>query len=302
MSTKRGVALLAVLFGFSIPVTPVAQAAQVGRVIVDQAALHEFPQEGSAILARIPKDTQVTVSNVPTSGFYKARIQSGQVGWISGNDLFVKGGGKGQAPAARKGRRSYAPEDTRLQLLAGLDFLGYSGLTPTFTTTGLSAKSVALAAQFRLSPKLFWGIRGEYHMGSQAATALTNNAAVAVSQTIEQTLLPVMIGVDYNLMQTEKLRVGAGVYLGMAVISSTTISQTSATQVEEVKYSSLDPCGTLVLNGVYALSDALGAVLELGYRYHKTGDFPSTTRFGNVSGFSINYSGVTARLGVELKL
>lgn len=297
MSKMRGFTRLAVVFGLVMAVSgPKALAAQVGKVIVDQAELHEYPQSGSKVLARIAKDTQVTVSNAPTEGFYKARTATGQIGWISGNDLFVKGGARGAAPA-RKGRSSYKPEDMRLQAMYGLDMLSFGGLGSVFTTTGIGAKSFAVEGQFRLNQNWFWALRAEMHSGSQPDTVVG-----ADTQKMAVSLIPVMVGANYTLMQTQNLRVGGGVYLGMAVVSSTTITQTDATQVEEVKYSSLDPCADLNLSGAYSLSDALGLLLEVGYRYHKTGEFPATTRFGGVSGFAIDYSGITIRAGVELKL
>lgn len=298
MTVAKSITRYGVVLGFlSAVMIPAAHAAQVGKVIVDQASVHEYPQENSRVIAKVPKDEQVTVSNVPTQGFYKARVKSGQVGWISGNEIFVKGGGRGAAPA-RKGRTSYKPEDMRIQLMYGIDKLSYSGLSSVFTTTNLSGTSGAIEGQFRLKGDLFWAIRAEYHTGSQAAIAVD----ALTTQTITQSIIPVMIGANYTLKQWESFRVGAGLYLGMAVVSSTTIAWTDATEVEEVKYSSLDPCGALNVSGIYSFSDSFGAMLEAGYRYHKTGEFPSTTRFGGKDGFSINYSGITIRLGLELKL
>lgn len=300
MRVSRSITQIGVVFGFLLGVAnPSAHAAQVGRVVVDQASVREFPQEGSRVVGTVAKDEQVTVSNVPTQGFYKARIKSGQIGWISGNDIFVKSTGRGATPA-RRGRTSYQPEDTRIQVMYGIDKLSYDGLSTAFTTTNLSGTSLAIESQFRLSSSWFWSIRAEYHSGSQAELALS----ATETQSISQSIIPVLIGANYTIKQWPTFRLGAGVYLGMAVVSSTTISQTdTATDLaEEVKYSSLDPCGSLSVTGAYAFSEGLGALLELGYRYHKTGQFPSTDRFGGVDGFAINYSGITARLGLELKL
>ncbi|MBS1957899.1 MAG: SH3 domain-containing protein [Bdellovibrionales bacterium] len=272
-----------------------SQAAQVGKIVVDTAEVHEYPQAGSKVIAKVSKNESVTVSNVPTEGFYKARVRSGQIGWISGNDILVSNKGASRSAPSRRGWSR--PEDTRVQLTYGMNSASLGGMATVFGVTSYSMKAFNLEAQFRLSEKMFWAIRTGYITGSASGDLGTGTV-----QDLKTTAIPVQAGINYTAYKGQSIRAGLGAYLGMAVISSTTVTQTSAALVEEVKYSSLDPTGALVLQGVYSFSDALGGLLELGYRYHKTGEFGSTTRFGGKSGFAIDYSGVTISFGLEMKL
>jgi hypothetical protein len=77
-----------------------AMAAQVGTVIVDQASVYEYPQTGSNPISSLSIDDTVAVSNIPTEGFYKVRLPNGELGWISGNDIYV--GEKGSSAPRRK--------------------------------------------------------------------------------------------------------------------------------------------------------------------------------------------------------
>ena len=64
-----------------------AHAAQNAKVVVDSATVYEKPQVDSKVVGTVNKDTTIAVSNVATNGFYKSRIPSGAIGWISGNDI-----------------------------------------------------------------------------------------------------------------------------------------------------------------------------------------------------------------------
>jgi hypothetical protein len=82
-----------------------AQAARLGKIVVDSAQVHQFPKDDSQSVGTVPKDETLAVSNLPIEGFYKARLKDGTIGWISGNDIFV-------APAADAGGAAAAPVPT----------------------------------------------------------------------------------------------------------------------------------------------------------------------------------------------
>ena len=91
---KKTIMVLGVIFislsGFS------SFAAQTAKVVVGSANLLDKPQAGGSVLGTVAQDTSISVSNAATNGFYKSRIPSGVVGWISESDILT-----GAAPAAK---------------------------------------------------------------------------------------------------------------------------------------------------------------------------------------------------------
>lgn len=304
MLTKRrlvvGFLALGLVLSFA---TPAAQAAQVAQVIADEAVLHEYPQASSRALVRIQKGEQITVSNLPTEGFYKARAKTGEVGWLSGNDIHVAAPtAKGNAPVvARKQRKAAGPasppEDTRIQFSYGIDSFGYGDMKNVFDTTALSSKGMVLEAAFRLNSSLFWALRAEMHTGETAET----DVDTSTTQKLKQSTIPVEIGLQWDVHRSESLRFTLGAFLGMAISSSMTVTWTTSGAIEEVKYSSMDPCANFGVQAAYSLGGAFGLFADLGYHYQKTGEFEATQRFNGKPAFAIDYSGITIRGGLELK-
>ena len=66
-----------------------AFAAKVGTVSGDSVPLYDDPDKGSNTSVSLLNGDIVTISNYPTKGFYKARTESGQVGWIDSSALLV---------------------------------------------------------------------------------------------------------------------------------------------------------------------------------------------------------------------
>ena len=64
-----------------------AHAAQVGQVVVEEAHVFQYPQAGSKVIGNLKKGETLPVSNLPTEGFYKAKLSNGEMGWLSGNDI-----------------------------------------------------------------------------------------------------------------------------------------------------------------------------------------------------------------------
>lgn len=275
-----------------------AHAAQTGKVIVDEAAVREFPQEDAKVVAKIARDEVVTVSNQPTSGFFKARVKSGQIGWIAASDLQVKGTKRGAIPIA--GRKSAVPpEDLRVMAGYGISMLSYSGLSSAFTTTGLSPNSFFLEGQFRISDALFLALRAQYYTGSATSTVTTGT-----TQLLDTTLMPVMLGANYTFIRKDAFRLGAGVYAGLSFGSSTKVTWTTGTVAQTVTYGSTDLCFDLAVQGTWYFIESLGLVADVAYHYQKTGEFPATSNTvfsGGKPGFAINYSGITLRGGLEMR-
>jgi hypothetical protein len=67
----------------------IARAAQIARIDVDEAVLLESPRAESQALVKLRKGEYIVVSNYPYEGYYKARSQSGEVGFVSTQNVFI---------------------------------------------------------------------------------------------------------------------------------------------------------------------------------------------------------------------
>jgi hypothetical protein len=310
-----------------------AHAAQSGKVIVDSAVVHEFPQAESKPLDQVTKDTVVAVSNLPTEGFYKVRTQSGVVGWISGNDVFIAGANTNapvvSSPPANRPEipGSHSPnhkkkrydddfasddsdqkpkvfkDDYRILFMGGLHNLNYGDLPSKFSTApynfGLSANDLNLGVGFtfevqkKMKPGLHVALRLEYLTTSAPEKTLSGGTTTL---DVKNAIIPLSVGFVWSPIDHQGFRLGFGGYLGGS-FASTTLHDSAIAQ--DVKYSSLDPTATLVLQGSIGLTRLLALAYELGYRYELPGTTPVSENFG--AGFKVNYSGYFARLGLEIR-
>lgn len=307
------------LLGILLFFTNTAFAAQVGQVIVDAAPVYEYPQFASKLISKLKKGDSVPVSNLPTEGFYKVRLKNGDLGWISGNDVFVGvQSGKSPPPKVKFSESTYptdeeaedapsepapvsnAKKNTRVLLGLGLQNLNYTG--PDTKFQGIASlnygTNAGLEVQFRWTDNLFWAFRVETLFTSAPALTVANGS----SQTMSQNNIPIQLGLVYSVINAKKFRLGVGAYLGLS-ISKLIVDQTPVSGTEEANtYSTTSPTGTLALQGFYALSKSFELFAEADYRYEKTSQFPQSN-LGSTSfaPFTIDYSGVMGRVGIELK-
>lgn len=291
-----------------------AQAAQTGKVIVSSAKIYVYPQSTSSVLANLKQGEAVTISNVPTEGFFKIRAPNGEIGWISGNDILA---GSGAAPAipsannSQPNRRKALPhrpiregtkseqEGFRALIGYGIASPSYGGLTSSYSQVSLpSAKLLGFELQFKITKEVYWALRLETISATSGDT--TFNSTTTQNVTIKE--IPVEVGVMWSPISSRKLRLGLGGYLGAVPSASATITQTSGGHVSSVQYSTTEICAVLAAQGVVGLGDAFGIFLDLAYRYDQTGTTPATNAIAIVPGFKINYSGIIARAGLELRL
>jgi len=66
-----------------------ALAARPARVDSDELPIFQELKPDSPIIRTLIKGTRVTVSNLPTQGFYRVRTNEGEVGWVSEQGLQV---------------------------------------------------------------------------------------------------------------------------------------------------------------------------------------------------------------------
>ncbi len=294
--------------------TGVAEAAQSGRVVVEDAAVYEFPQKSAKVITRLKKDSVHAVSNLKTEGFYKIRISGGETGWISGNDLLAGEGtlpsDTGPGPEARiNGRRRLSDDlidgerfqgaNYRVQLGFGLSNLAFGGLSDYFQgTSSLNfGKAYSFEIQRKLAFPLSWAFRAELR-GSKTGEL---DLGGGTTQTFEHSAIPLQLGLLYFPIHTQRWRIGIGGYGGITAVSFTEVVRTTASQTNSVKFSAMDLVGTGVIQVAYGLGRAFGIFGEFGYQYQLTSDLPATTALGNLPAFKIDYSGYLFKGGIELR-
>ena len=320
---KKAILLTSVVLGIfsGILFSNESNAAQTAKVVVDSANVYDQPQDSGSVVGSVPKDTTIAVSNVPTNGFFKSRIPSGVVGWISGNDILTGAAATTPAPEAavvpeptpvkpiKDGQKAAAPkkpekkksaddvsDHSRILISGGMQILNNGGLPAGIPITGSKTSyGGTVEMQFKLSDLFHWGGRLEYFTGSSSQV---------VSSTVTQTMafhtLPVMGGIMFDPISKADFRVSLGAYVGVALMSSMTVVQTSSLVSHTVTYSSSDLCEYVNAQGSYAIASAFNLLGEFGYRLHSA-SYPASTAL-SVPAFSANYGGIVARLGVEFRM
>jgi hypothetical protein len=329
-----------ILFSFfCFTLSSVALAAQTAQVIVPSANVYLYPAASSKVLAKLGQGDSIVVSNLPTEGFFKTRLRTGDMGWISGNDILSGEGASrvavpavntgnvaplmpNAAPPAPEAEVRHKPkkklshveeqvpdgEDSFRALVGyGISRLSYAGGFQDrfqFTQPLNSAKDLSFEFQFRMKRKLFWAVRIEYISTSSQGNFTSGGVAITSgAQTISTSLITVQPGIVWSPIYTENSRLGIGAYLGLDV-GNTTVQQTptSGTGIS-IPYAGEQPVATIAAQYTYGLSDAFGVFGELGYRYDRTGKFGQTTGVTAApSDFLIDYSGAVFKLGLEIRL
>ena len=308
---KTGI-MIGMMFGFLSVVS--VHAAQPAKVIVEMANVYDKPQEGAAVVGTVPKDTSIAVSNVATNGFYKSRIPSGAIGWVSGNDILAgtpaaeeatpeatPAPTEKQKPVAKRKREPpHAPavegDHSRIILAGGMQFLSNTGIPATIPITGsTSGFGGGVEFQFKLSQLFYWAARAEYLFSSSSQVV-----SAATTQTFKFHTLPVMGGIIFSPSFSRDFRIGVGAYAGIAVMTAMTITQVTGATTGSLPYTSGDLCEYVNLQGSFTLSPGIGLYGETGYRLHSASYPASVTPV--MAAFTANFSGIVARLGVEFKL
>jgi len=293
-----------------------AVAAQSGKVISSDASVYLYPQSSSRVIGKLPKDSMQNVSNLPTEGFYKVKLPSGEMGWISGNDIFVNGAKASsvpeRAPLQPKVQKSEVLSDdvitadpfhgdqSRIQMGYGFQNLSYGGLSDYFErTVELNyGKNFGIEYQRKISHHLSWAFRGEILWSKTG----TQNVSGNKTQVLDQYALPIQLGLIYSPIYSRKFRIGIGGYGGFSPVTYIEATQQDVTTTNSAKFSSIDLVGTGSIQAVYGFGRAFGLYGEAAYHYQVTGTLPATTSLGAIPSFKINYSGFLMRFGMELRI
>jgi hypothetical protein len=299
ISRKMLFLFLPVLWAISV------HAAQTGKVVSEQAVIREFPNAGSKKLMELRRGETLAVSNLPTEGFYKVRIAKDEYGWISGNDILVDATPvqvvvSGETVAAAP--EEFLGDKTRLLLGFGVHDLSYGGLTDNF----IGASDLNLGSHYSLELQrkifylLYWSVRAEI-MNAESGD---QNISSTTVQRMKSHSVPIQLGILFHPIHARQFRIGIGLYGGLSFFTSTEIEQTTSSVTNSVKYSTIDPLGTAVIQGTYGLGKSLGLFGEIAYRYQVTGALDSTTVLDSnnpIPSFKLDYSGIFLKGGLELR-
>jgi hypothetical protein len=286
-----------------------AHAAQTATVIVDSASVYDKPQPDGVVVGTVTKDTSIAVSNAPTNGFYKSRIPGGAIGWVSGNDILTGSPPAGavkpeetteSTPRTKKKKKDSASvsDHSRIMISGGIQLLNYSGLPD-----GITAVSSKLGfggtfeMQFKLSELFYWAGRAEYFTS-------TNTQAVSstLDQTVSFTTVPLMVGLVVVPVSKSDFRLGFGIYGGISLLTSMTLSQVTSAATDTVTYSSSDLCFYGNLQSSFGLTSSMSLLGDVGYRIH-TSTYPAYSDDAiSLDAFKGNFGGLVARLGVEFRM
>jgi hypothetical protein len=311
--------------------TPAAQAAQVAQVIVTSANVYLYPQSGSKVISKLPRGESLAISNLPTEGFYKVRLASGDMGWVSGNDILSNAGSGTEAaiPIASEGDLSESPKaesrmrtrrptrrklredaeeavdpnDDSFRFMAGYgaQFPSLGGLSGAFTNTSSlnPGKHFGFEVQFRMSHTVYWSIRVEsISASSSSSLSATNTQALSIKE------IPIQFGLVWSPITQRRFRLGLGAYLGGVPSAKASVTQTDSSTLiaKTVEYSTVEAVATAAVQMSFGLGDRIGVYLEAAYRYDQTSQNPDTTIIATIPGFKINYSGPMVTAGLEFKL
>ena len=322
---------IALSFGFA------AKAAQVGQVVVEEAHVYQYPQSGSKVIANLKRGETVPVSNLPTEGFFKAKLSSGEMGWLSGNDIHA-----GAVPSAKSGAAAAPPAEpvplepapntrmrrkppqvrpkaeddenaendpadspslngdhTRILFGFGFQNLSFAGLASNYEKVDLlnPGNNFGLELQFRISSWLHWALKADSFSGATGEQVISTGD----TQTITMRNISGELGLVLTALQSDSIRFSLGAYLG-AGSSLITIRRISASSGGETPYASVNPCGLVSGQLSFSIFRHLAIFGEGAYRYQQTQEFRTIALSGTVPNFKINYSGVFGRIGLELKL
>jgi hypothetical protein len=288
----------------------IAFAAQNARVISDQAEVLEQPQSKARVIVTLKKNAALIVSNLPTENFYKTRLSDGSFGWLSGDQIKTESAGNQQIergfelegkndpldPRPRDEKQlwwsharvllGYGLQNLSLDPLAGL----LRGVDQVRLTNAVSAE-----LQFQIWEFLAWATRVEYRFSSASGVVLDDGS----TREVKYSAVPLSVGLIVSPLEWGVVRVGAGIYAGLAIGNRLDITDSLNGNVARLSYSSTNPMFQGLVQASVGLSRRWGLLVEGGYTIQKA-TYPASTAF-NLPQVDVNFGGFVSRLGIEFR-
>jgi len=266
-----------------------AYAARNAKVIVDSALVYEFPKNDSAVIGKVTKDLSIQVSNQQTNGFFKTRITSGAIGWISGVDILVttpEPKPEELNAATEKMKTPLIGDSGRIQLTGGLHLLGYSGLPATIVASDAkTATGASLELQFLVFQKIYLAGRVGYLTASGSEVSFTS--------------VPLQAGLTFVPFHLNKFRIGVGAYAGLGLFTKFKITKND--KIAEYESIPLIGAGNVQLS--YQLAKKWSLLMDVDYRLQSMQAPASSGTDGlQLPAYTLNLGGLAFRLGLEIRI
>lgn len=290
--------------------TQIALGAQHAKVIADEAEVLEQPKDKSRVVLKLKKDADVIVSNLPTENFYKTRLSDGTFGWLSGNQIQTESAGQsqiekgfeaakeqGEASGQTKEKRQFWWSDSRVLIGYGLQNLSLDPLAGLLRGVDQVRLTNAISAemQFQIWKFLAWAARIEYRFSSAKGVALDDGS----SRDVKYSSVPLSFGLVVSPLEWGSVRLGAGLYAGLAIQNRLDITDSLNGNVAKLSYTSTNPILQGLVQASVGLSRQWGMLLEGGYSV-QSASYPSSSSF-NLPKVDVNFGGFVSRLGIEFR-
>jgi len=285
--------------------------ARPASVVQDNTEVYERPDNGSTVVDVLAKQEPVDASNSPTNGFYKVRTKTGVLGWVTSEAL----GLKESEPVVEKPPQAVTPEKPQkmenspkskyahfqARALGDINFFTAAGVITNFDNVTLGY-SFGGEIGYRFTRALALMIRVEQIFKNLSLTDSTSTT----NFTVNLGSLPVMGGLDLQLVRSPKFSLHLGAFAGMAFAtqlqSTNMTNSTSSDYIATVSTQSITALGKLEVG--WHFSQVFSLFLEGGYRYLQTSTLTAPTSNNGAlilqSSFILNFSGPIAGGGLSI--
>lgn len=211
-----------------------ARAAQDAIVSTETASVRERPIDDAKVIETFPYGQKIRISSRSKDGWFKTRARTGQLGWVSQNDItlldFKDELGSGQVVvkgAPGRERRDYEREPTY--------YLSFGGLGTTIEmldfnqAIGLSSGHMSIATGFWADFSLVFmdrfraGVRYMSYSSTLSVAYLGNTYQVTNSGN------PIMVGIEGEIARSGSFNVEAAGYVGYSPSTTITVNATTVT-------------------------------------------------------------------------
>lgn len=266
-------------------VSPSAHAARPARVEVDGAQVLSGPSIGSPVVTTVRRGAAIAASNLPTEGFYKVRLGTGEVGWMSAESLVLFEAGSGEegsaAPSeAPKPATSMTPRlvgrrravETPIMRFRSLGIVNLWNPAAITEAVGISSFNTGVGGagevHFVMTPRLSMMVRVEHQLKEVVGFDQTADPPQGYQFVLSST--PVMTGLEFDFTNSRPFSLHASIGLGLALNTRLKSTGKSVAAPNETIYTAHNFTG-IVKGGVsWYVYKNLSLVFEAGYRHNRT--------------------------------
>jgi hypothetical protein len=270
------------------------------------AGLQETPEASSFALEELKPGTRLFTSDRPTSGFFKVKTPSGQVGWVSESALSFEEGSarwavnaKTQAQSAKGSRRK--TEESRpfavgLRVAGGFSLFTLANFNSSFNTDVLkNGLSGGIELVYPLAPSFAVALRAERILRGVTLNVTDINATYALTASAT----PVMLGAELRLLTMGSSSLALSGFGGLGLGTSFKSVRGSTESGDVIEYSGTPATFMGRLDWEWRVAPHFGLGFEAGYRLCKLSQARPSVTVGGVASSSsglgaedVNLSGV----------